>query len=253
MLVGAQTYTIREFTQNKADFRQSMKKLAGIGYTSVQLSAIGPIPPRVLRDVCDENGLQIVLTHTPPARMVEDPEGVIEDHNILGCSYIGVGMMPERYRTAETVAEFARDFRPAAEKMAASGKLLMYHNHHIEWEKVAPQRNMLDVLMEGLPKELMGLTLDTYWVQMAGADIVDTIIRYQDRIPCVHLKDMAVKGFETRMAAVGDGNIPFEKILALLKKLGKTKHLLVEQDKCYGEDPFDCLKRSFDYLKGLGY
>lgn len=253
MLVGAQTYTIREFTQTEADFRQSMKKLADIGYTSVQLSAIGPIAPRTLRDICDENGLQIVLTHTPPDRMLADPEAVIEDHNILGCDYIGVGMMPERYRTVDTVADFARDFRPAAEKMAAAGKLLMYHNHHIEWEKVAPEKNMLDVLMEGLPKELMGLTLDTYWVQAAGADIVDTIIKYQDRIPCVHLKDMAVSGFETRMAAIGDGNIPFEKILALLKKLGKTQHLLVEQDRCYGEDPFDCLKRSYDYLKGLGY
>lgn len=253
MLVGAQTYTVRDFTKTEADFRQAMQRLAAMGYQRVQLSAVGPMAPRVLRDICDEQGLKIVLTHTPPDRMIEDPEGVIADHQVLGCDYIGVGMMPERYRTAQTVAHFTRDFRPAAEKFAKAGKLLMYHNHHIEWEKVDGDRNMLDVLLEGLPPELMGITLDTYWVQMAGADIVDTIIRLQDRIPCVHLKDMAVKGFETRMAAVGEGNIPFEKILALLKKLNKTRYLLVEQDHSYGEDPFDCLERSLHYLTRQGY
>ena len=26
----------------------------------------------------------------------------------------------------------------------------------------------------------------------------------------------------------------------------------VEQDNCYGEDPFACLKRSYDYFKAQG-
>ena len=29
--------------------------------------------------------------------------------------------------------------------------------------------------------------------------------------------------------------------------------MLVEQDDCNGEDPFDCLKRSFEYLKSRGF
>ena len=32
-----------------------------------------------------------------------------------------------------------------------------------------------------------------------------------------------------------------------------TEYMLVEQDDCYGEDPFDCLKRSYDYLKANGF
>jgi sugar phosphate isomerase/epimerase len=253
MLIGAQSYTIREHTQSERDFRVSMKKLADIGYKSVQLSAIGAIDPHILREVCDENGLKIVLTHTNAERMLTDTAGVIADHNVMGCDYIGVGMMPERYRTAETVGDFAKDFLLPAQKMRDAGKLMMYHNHNIEWEKVNEKRNMLDILLETMPADVMGLTLDTYWVQAAGADICDTIEAVQDRIPCVHLKDMSVKGFEQRMAVVGEGNIPFKKVLDLLKKLGKTKFILVEQDRCYGEDPFDCLGRSFDYLTRLGY
>ena len=63
---------------------------------------------------------------------------------------------------------------------------------------------------------------------------------------------MAVKGWEPIMAPVGEGNLPWEKILATLEKCGKTKYLLVEQDTCQGS-PFDCLKTSYDNLAAAGY
>ena len=53
------------------------------------------------------------------------------------------------------------------------------------------------------------------------------------------------------MAAVGDGNINFEKLAAIFEKSG-TKYVFVEQDNTYGEDPFDCLRRSYEYLRSIG-
>jgi hypothetical protein len=32
-----------------------------------------------------------------------------------------------------------------------------------------------------------------------------------------------------------------------------TKYMMVEQDDCNGEDPFECLKRSYEYLKACGF
>lgn len=253
MQLGAQTYTIREYTQTEAGFRDAMRQLARIGYRTVQLSAVGKIAPQTMRRMCDENNLAIVLTHTDPERMLKDPEGVIADHDILGCQYIGIGSMPPRYRTAEGVRRFAADFMIPAKMMHDAGKRLMYHNHNFEWERVNPQQNLLDILLEGFAPDLMGVTLDTYWVQAAGADVCDTITRLAERLDCVHLKDMAVKGFEQRMAVVGEGNLPFGKILRLLEQLGTTRYLLVEQDDCYGENPFDCLSRSYSNLNKEGY
>ena len=43
-----------------------------------------------------------------------------------------------------------------------------------------------------------------------------------------------------------------EKIMAAAEEVG-TKHALVEQDKSYDDDPFDCLKKSIDYIRALGY
>lgn len=226
MQVGAQTYTIREYTQTEAGFRDAMCQLAQIGYRTVQLSAVGQIAPQTMREICDENGLSIVLTHTDPERMLVNPEGVITDHDVLGCRLIGIGSMPPRYRTAEGVRRFAADFMVPAKMMRDAGKRLMYHHHNFEWERIDSGQK---------------------------ADVCDTITRLAERLDCVHLKDMAVKGFEQRMAVVGEGNLPFGKILKLLQRLGTTRYLLVEQDNCYGENPFDCLSCSYSNLKKEGY
>ena len=44
--------------------------------------------------------------------------------------------MPDKYRTPEWAANFAEDFKEPARKIAAAGKLLMYHNHNFEFRKV---------------------------------------------------------------------------------------------------------------------
>ena len=169
----------------------------------------------------------------------------------MGCDYIGIGMMPQKYASPQWLWHFADDYKEAAKKIAAAGKLLMYHNHNIEFQKF-DGKLVIDTLLESFAPDELGFTLDTYWVQMGGADVCDWIEKLADRIPCVHLKDMAVKGWEPIMAPVGEGNLPWGKILATLEKCGKTKYLLVEQDVCQ-ESPFTCLEKSYKYLNSLGY
>lgn len=38
MELGAQLYTVREYGQNEKDIRRTMKKIADIGYKTVQVS-----------------------------------------------------------------------------------------------------------------------------------------------------------------------------------------------------------------------
>lgn len=254
MITGAQCYTVRTYMQNERDIRRSLQKIAQIGYTTVQISGIGPIDPRVLRAICDDNGLKIVLTHNAEARFLGDLDALIREHEILGCDYIGLGAAGERYRTIapEWVDYFAEDFLPVAKTIRDAGKLFMYHNHHFEFTRLPGGKLMMEAMLEALPADVMGITLDTYWVQAAGGDILQWIDRMHDRIPCVHLKDMAVHGTEVRMAPVGEGNISFDIICKRLAEIGTTRYLLVEQDTCY-ESPFVCLQKSYDHLARLGY
>ncbi len=248
MNIGAQTYTIRMFMQNERDFCQSMARIAGIGYKYIQLSGITPLNPQVIRDVCDENGLKIVLTHTK-MDIIGDVDSVIKYHSILGCKYIGIGGSGEKYRYPGWVSCFAADYAEPARVMKEAGFRFMYHTHSDEWAKLPDGRLILDGLLEGMPEDLMGITLDLYWLQYAGANVHKWIEKLQNRLQCVHFKDLAIRGNQQVMAPVGEGNMDYTGIFELLKKLGKTEFALVEQDDCYGRDPFDCLASSYRYLK----
>lgn len=249
MKLGAQLYTLRDFIKNETDVERTLKKVAEIGYRSVQVSGMGPIRPERLRELCDENGLTIDLTHIPADRILHETEAVIKEHEILGCKYIGLGSMDHKYHDPAWISCFAKDFMEPAKKIAASGMRFLYHNHAHEFQKLNGKR-LIEYLLEAFPPELLGITLDTYWVQAAGADLMDWIVVLKDRIPCVHYKDMAPVGNTSVMAPCMEGNINFKKITEQLKKQNSTQYVFVEQDTCVGS-PFDCLKTSYENLMTL--
>jgi sugar phosphate isomerase/epimerase len=251
MILGAQLFTVRSYTQNEKDLDYTLGQIAKIGYTTVQISAVGSsIKPGKIRELCDKHGLKIVLTHSDPNRILNDTDQLIEEHKVMGSNYIGLGSMPDKYRNPEWIDHFAEDYKKAAIKIKNAGMLFMYHNHNFEFEKVNGKYYM-EYLMEGFTPEEMGFTLDTYWLQAAGLDVCQWVERLKNRIPCVHLKDMAMLRHEAVMAPVMEGNMNFEGILKTLKDTN-CEYLLVEQDVCQ-ESPFECLRKSYYNLSLLGY
>ena len=55
MIIGAQGFTIRDFTKNETGIAASLKRLHDIGYRALQVSAFGPIAPERLRALADES------------------------------------------------------------------------------------------------------------------------------------------------------------------------------------------------------
>ena len=55
--IGAQLFTLRTFMQNECDIRRSLKKVAEIGYKTVQISAIGPM----IRTYCATSATKTAL------------------------------------------------------------------------------------------------------------------------------------------------------------------------------------------------
>lgn len=78
MKTGAQLYTVRAYTQTEADFALTIGKIAEIGYKTVQISAIGHIRPETVREICDQKGVEIVLTHSDVNRILNDTDNLIQ-------------------------------------------------------------------------------------------------------------------------------------------------------------------------------
>ena len=244
MKIGAQMYTLRELCQTPASFDESLRRVAAIGYKTVQISGSGDFGAEAIRASADRHGLQIILTHTAPRRIRDDTAAVVEAHRIMGAGYVGIGMMPDEYQSgAEGADRFIADYTPAAEMIAAAGMKFMYHNHSFEFERYGGV-SVFDRLIAGFAPELMGFTLDTYWIAHGGGDPAFWLKKLSGRVDTVHIKDMKIVGREQRMGEVLEGNLNWEAIFGAAKQAG-VKWAFVEQDDCYGEDPFCCLETSY--------
>lgn len=248
MEIGAQLYTVREHTQTLDGLAESLKKVADIGYKTVQISGTCPYDAAWLKARLAENGLRCVLTHIPADRITGETQTVAREHDVFGCDYVGLGWYGFDAEKGQTVQAFADTYLGPAKKLRAQGKYFMYHNHDGEFQR-ADGRLILEQLAEAMPSQYMGITLDTYWVQVGGADPARWLELLSGRIPCIHLKDCA---YGRQMAVVGEGNLNFDRIFEKAEA-GGTKYMLVEQDDCNVEDPFVCLKRSYEYLTACGF
>lgn len=251
MKLGAQFYTLREHCKTLEELSESLKKVADIGYTTVQLSGVCAYEPEWMRDELKKNGLECVLTHWNAGEILEDPIAVINKHRIFGCNNIGVGCMPGGWATEEFTHSFIEKYKEPAKIIAENGAKFFFHNHHCEFIRCADGEMIFDKLINAFTPEELSFTLDTYWVQMGGGSPCDWLEKLSGRVDCIHLKDLEMVGMEQRMAPIGQGSLNFEKIIKSASAAG-TKYALVEQDNCYGRDPFECLKQSYEYLKSLG-
>lgn len=244
MKLGAQLYTVRDYCKDLDGFSETLQRVAEMGYKTVQVSGTCEYEAHWLKNELDKAGLKCAITHYPIEKMTASPESTMETHEIIGCNNIGIGYYDI---DKEGLKSFCDTFLPISRKFAEKGFRLCYHNHYHEFKKINGV-TVLEQMAQSFSPDELKFTVDTYWVQRAGADPIKWLRMLSGRIPCVHLKDMA---YNSDMAVIGEGNMNWDGILEACADSG-TEYLLVEQDLCYGEDPFECLKRSYDYLHAMG-
>ena len=251
MEIGAQLYTVREFTQNLDSFSETLKKIADIGYRFVQVSGTCLYEPDWLEEQLKKNGLTCPVTHTNPNQIADQTEEVIRNHQIFGGAVIGIGCAPGSFEGGfQDYEAFRSRFLPTAKQIKEAGLILGYHNHYFEYRK-CHGKLLIEHMLSDFGADELSIILDTYWVQYSGGSPSAWIQKLKGRIQCIHFKDLSIVGKEHRMAVIGEGNMDFDTIVRMCFETG-VKTAFVEQDECYGENPFDCLKRSYRNLRAMG-
>lgn len=247
--VAAQLYTVREFTKTPEDVKETLRKVRKIGYETVQVSGLGPIDPLYLKDLADEAGVKVVVTHVPFDRMVNDFGALVKEHKIWDCTYVGLGSMPEKYRKNEDGFKlFAKEASDIAKRFADEGLRFVYHNHKFEFEKFGNITGM-DILFNETNPDYFDFEIDTYWIQAGGADPVEWIRKVDGRMDVIHFKDMGIKDDKQVYAEIGEGNLNWPAIIKACRDIN-VKWYCIEQDICPG-DPFESLAISFSNLKSM--
>ena len=244
-----------------------LEKEKDMGYDGVELVGFWDKSPESLKEKLEQLELTPMGNHIGYPELEADPEGVLARHKTVGFSYITVGGIP--LPGQEGFEQAAQRINEVGPMFRENGILLLYHNHDFEIKPMKDGKWILDAILEAIHPEAMALEADLGWMQIAGADPVEFLDRYHDRIPVVHLKDfyaMDVKNiqytpdleehrggpehsnFEFRPLGYGLSCLPslVPKALAL-----NPEWLVVDHDLSYERSPYYELQISLDYLLNL--
>ena len=253
--VGVQLYTVRRILPKNP--LETLRAIEQIGYREVEctMDHLDDIWPSL-----KETKLKAVSVHLNAAVFIHQPEKLpasIDDAAKRGFEYVVCPWIdPHDRGGVEMIRKLGETLNHAGELALKAGMHLCYHNHAFEYQPV-PGGRLLDVLMKSTDPKLVSLELDVMWARVAGVDPVDVLKQYGDRIPLLHLKNVA-QGTEQRFNEniprpafhdLSDGAVDIAAVIKAAKQAG-VKHYFVEQDETPG-DPLESLRKSFQYLESL--
>jgi len=249
---GLNLYSIRNKIETEEAFLKTALELKKGGYSFMQFSG-SPLPADAVKRVVEQTGMPVVLTHRPMDRILNDTEKLMEEDGSFGCKNIGLGMMDMKALLDEDAFKATVEkLDKAGEKMKKAGFKFFYHNHYQEFYKLKNGQTRFDYMIENAPN--FNFTLDTYWVQYGGENILEFLDKLDGRIECVHLKDYAILmdeegNLKPTYESVGYGTINFKPVVEKMKKKG-VKYFLVEQDNAaLLPDTMEQVLRSAKYIK----
>jgi sugar phosphate isomerase/epimerase len=254
--ISIQLWTFAEYVGFGTDpatiarLEEVLRRLSEMGYRNVEPFTLSGLSAEEYRELLDRYGLKASGRHVnvgTPASPV-DFEQILEENKTLGIQFFGSGATPNFATEAEWIA-YAEYLSELGVSARQQGQTLMVHNHNWEFERVFGDRTAFDILVEHTDPRNVVFQVDLYWATRGGADPVELLERYGNRIQLFHVKDMAAGPFPGRIEIVGEGIIDFPEIFASSK--GPVRYYVVEHDPRFGDptfDPFEAADTGFDYL-----
>lgn len=201
--LSVQLYTVRNALAE--DFDGTLAKIAGFGYTQVEPFGLTDYAD-ALRTGLSKHNLTAPSTHV--GLLKGDQEEIFGVAKELGVSLvIDPHVDPARWESAEDVKQIAADLNAAAEKAAAHGLTVGYHNHWFELESIIDGKHALEVLADNLADGVV-LEVDTYWAKVGGADVPALLQRLGEKVVALHIKDGDGTRDNKKQVPLGTGSIP---------------------------------------------
>lgn len=248
--IAVTLYNLRDYCKTEDDLARTLELLKGIGYSVIQVSAV-PLEPEVIRRQLDAFGMHCCATHEGMDSLLGEPSALADKLDILGCDFAALGCPPPAWLSHTGMLELARRFNAQAEKLAARGKMIAYHNHSFEFDRAGGDKILLDTFFDNT-SELVKSELDVQWVARGGANPASWIRKLAGRIHVIHFKDFTIVGNNPVLCEVGEGNLEWPEIVKACRET-KVRFFSVEQDRPFpGRPIFDSMKISYENLRALG-
>lgn len=271
--VGLQLYSIRD--EIEKDMDNALKQVKEMGYDYVEFAGFFNHKAEEVKAMLDKHGLTAISVHQGFEPYFEKGQEAIDYLKVIGAKYCAIPWYDkDKHICGDQWDETVAKFNEYGKALKENGIQLMYHNHDFEFEK-HEGKFLLDWLYETISADILMPQIDTCWVNYAGYNPSEYILKYSGRMDVLHLKDFVCKklasgpvyalidneGGESKKASqedngfefrpVGFGVQDFPSILDAAEKAG-IEYVIVEQDGHPERSAMEDARISREYLKSLG-
>jgi sugar phosphate isomerase/epimerase len=228
-------FSYQLYSSRKSPLADTLPMLARLGYERVEgYGALYADPAEVeaLKSQLAETGLAMPTGHFGLDMLEQQPDRVLEIAGALGIETIYCPFLPAEQRPEDAAgyAAFGSRLQEIAKPYRDAGLGFGWHNHAFEFQPLADGAVPQVAIFEGGPD--LEWEADIAWVIKAGADPVEWIGAFRERITAVHVKDIAAPGEnvdEDGWADVGQGTIDWPGLMQHLRRT-PAKHFVLEHD-----------------------
>lgn len=243
---GLQMYTVRDAT--KIDFLGTIRKVADMGYTGLELAGYFDTEAPVLKAVLDEKGLELAASHVIIQNLEGNFDAEADYCEAIGCPTIICPFIPSDQR--QSVADWkqiAARFNVVGAKCRDRGLKFMYHHHGYDFAEVDGTTGF-DVLLAELNTDLVQLEFDAFWLEDVGINCVEFYEQHHQIVPSLHLKDMNNRN-EKKDTEVGNGVLDIAGLIRAGLRHG-VEWLVIEQEK-YDRPPMESAELNLRNLERM--
>ena len=184
--VGIQLFTLRKAMG--LDAWATLAAVAAAGYAEVETAGTGNLSVSEFAAALKHTGLSAPAAHVPINLVMDNPDALLEQAQIIGYDYLVVPWLPPEMRTIEGYGQTIKALNKFGEQCQSEGLQLCYHNHDFEFESIDGEV-VWDRLLRECDANLVQFELDLFWVTHAGADGAAYLAREPERYPLCHVKD----------------------------------------------------------------
>ena len=230
--IGFQVWTLRE--QLFADFPGSLKKMANLGYKEVEMcSPLGykgtfdrfdTYSGAELKKIIEDQGLQCTSSHYNLSELREGFGKTIEWTHQMGIKQMPLAAfwLPKD-ASVDDYRKSCEELNTIAEKVKSEGLQMVFHNHHMEFEKRGDEL-IYDEMLKVLDPDLVKMQFQVAVFDI-GYKAADYFRKYPGRFISAHLADWSKE--KNTQVPIGEGDVDWEDFFEAAK-IGGLKNFYVE-------------------------
>jgi sugar phosphate isomerase/epimerase len=270
-IVGLQLYSVRD--EMGADALGTLKKLAAAGFKYVEHAGYADrkfynYSPTEFKKILDDLGMKMPSGHTVFRAEHWDASAndftdvwkqTVEDAAAAGQQYVISPWLDEELRNDyDGLVHFLDLFNKCGELCRKSGMKFGYHNHDFEFSASLNGQKIYDIILEKTDPSLVAQQIDVGNMYGTGGRALEIIKKYPGRFESMHVKD-EIKSEKGEMGGgyescvLGKGILPVKEIVDAGRKIGGTKHFIIEQESYQGKAPLESVTEDLKVMKKWGY